>query len=295
MIDIYENNIKPFSEFKLWFAPQYPDCTVFNIYKVNEDGTLETEPIGDISVNGMDCRNTPTDILDLVYTEWNNFKTRPEFFVYELRHLNPEDFDKLDKQAFFDTLLIGVALIRLFRSSRSDPDVALPVIKKCTDWLHTTDFYRAPASSVYHECYAGGLIDHTLTVAMNIAELRHAPNFKDVRIEDAVLVALVHDWCKIGYYEPYQKNVQNEQTGQWEKVDAFRRSDALIPLGHGVASMFLARCYFRLSVEESLAIRWHMGEYNVAPNEMNELHQANEKYPLVQLIQFADRLAVAAY
>ena len=85
MIDIYENNIKPFSEFKLWFAPQYPDCTVFNIYKVNEDGTLETEPIGDISVNGMDCRNTPTDILDLVYTEWNNFKTRPEFFVWTSR------------------------------------------------------------------------------------------------------------------------------------------------------------------------------------------------------------------
>ena len=53
--------------------------------------------------------------------------------------------------------------------------------------------------------------------------------------------------------------------------------------------------FFKLSQEEALAIRWHMGEYNVADNEMNELHYANENYPLVFLLQFADRLSITNY
>ena len=66
-------------------------------------------------------------------------------------------------------------------------------------------------------------------------------------------------------------------------------------LGHGVSSMFLASRFFKLSVEEAAAIRWHMGDYNVADNEMNDLHQANETYPMVQLLQFADRLSRVKY
>ena len=59
--------------------------------------------------------------------------------------------------------------------------------------------------------------------------------------------------------------------------------------------MYLASKCFNLNLECLSAIRWHMGEYNVAQNEMNELHQCNEQFPLVQLLQFADRLSITSY
>lgn len=159
------------------------------------------------------------------------------------------------------------------------------------DWLRNTDFYRAPASSKYHESFVGGLLTHTIKVYNCTLDLLKSPTFADVNTKSAALASLCHDWCKIGLYESYQKNVKNEKTGEWEKVTAFRRNMKGIPMGHGATSMFIASHFFSLSNEEALAIRWHMGEYNVAPNEMDELHLANSKYPLCYLIQFADRAA----
>lgn len=164
------------------------------------------------------------------------------------------------------------------------------------NWLSTTDLYEAPASTIYHESEVGGLLKHTFITAHHAAMLSSLPVFEKINPEDAIFVALVHDWCKIGYYESYQKNVKNEATGQWEKQTAFKRKDhSYSCFGHGVSSMYLAQKFFKLSIDECLAIRWHMGEYNVANNEMNELHQANELYPLVYLLQFADRLACVSY
>ncbi len=166
---------------------------------------------------------------------------------------------------------------------------------KLTEWLRSTDFYKAPASTVYHDAFVGGLLVHTLNVYNNIVALQVVPQFKDVDIASAALVALTHDWCKIGLYEIYQKNVKNETTGQWEKVDAFRHNQTGVPLGHGVSSMFLASKFFRLTTEEALAIRWHQGRFNVCREEINEFQRANEIYPLVHMIQFADSLSITQY
>ena len=63
----------------------------------------------------------------------------------------------------------------------------------------------------------------------------------------------------------------------------------------GMQELYKAMKVFKLNDEEAAAIRWHMGEYNVASNEVNELHAANERYPLVQMLQFADRLSIVKY
>ena len=66
------------------------------------------------------------------------------------------------------------------------------------------------------------------------------------------------------------------------------------PIGHGEKSVImLLRLGLDLSEEEMLAIRWHMGEHSVAQTELHDLMDANEKYPLVQLLQTADRLAIS--
>lgn len=164
---------------------------------------------------------------------------------------------------------------------------------KMLDWLRNTDFYTAPASTIYHESYPGGLLVHSLRVYNIAMSLMITPAFEYVG--SAALAALVHDWCKIGLYESFYRNVKNEETGQWEKKPGYKRNQKGIPLGHGVTSMFLAQKFFRLSAEEALAIRWHQGRWNVCDAEVNEFQLANEKYPMVHLIQFADQLSVTEY
>lgn len=246
----------------------------------------------DIVYDAQD-RDIDNDVADRIKKDFIRFKTtRPEYLVGEefcLEGLSHSDYVNL-----YESLLVGIAFIRAAKNG-CDPDSAMPKLWPCIDWLRKSDFYEAPASTIYHESYRGGLLYHTLCVVTQIKDCRKINKFQNVPLENAVLVALIHDWCKIGLYESYTKNVKNEQTGQWEQVLAYKRTDPMIPLGHGVGSLFLARGFFKLSVEESLAIRWHMGEYNVAHNEMNELHAANEKYPLVQLLQFADRLSITKY
>lgn len=244
-----------------------------------------------------DDDQSETDGLDIFQIKSNfiNFKVRrPEYLIGVRPILSSMSAE--EKRDWYDRLFVGCMLCRVRRNNpTSNIDDAVDKALKILSNLHKTSFYEDPASSIYHESYPGGLLDHTLTVVNEIIDLHKVTKFNKVPYDVAVLAALVHDWCKIGLYEGYKRNVKNEKTGVWEKVDAYRRTDPPVPLGHGVASLYLVQQYLRLSREECLAIRWHMGEYNVAPNEMNELHCANERYPLVQMLQFADRLAIVNY
>ena len=175
-------------------------------------------------------------------------------------------------------------------------EISKTTYDRIVNWLNTTDFYKAPASTQYHESYVGGLCQHSINVANIASDLCELPIFENkVDKNSAVLIALMHDWCKINYYEPYMRNVKNDQTGQWEQKQAFKYKGAQIPLGHGVSSLFIAQKFFRLSLEESLAIRWHMGKWRCIDSEDSELQSANENYPLVHLIQFADQLSIVNY
>lgn len=170
---------------------------------------------------------------------------------------------------------------------------------KCADaaisWLESTDFYIAPASSIYHESFEGGLLYHTLKVYNEIIDLKHVDKFKDADIVSASLVALVHDWCKIGTYESYMKNVKDEKTGQWNQEKAYKRNPKGLPLGHGTYSMFLAEKFVKLSPEEACAINYHMGHWYISEAEVNDLQRANESFPLVHMLQFADQLSIVKY
>lgn len=229
-------------------------------------------------------------------------KCRPEAAVYEFTH---KDFWLSRRKEIYETLLAGCALLRAQKYAEEtgrayDEGKCIIKIADVLRWLGDTNFYTAPGSTVYHDSYAGGLCDHSIRVATHAVKLYYSDVMPAVRrdctLADVVLTALIHDWCKIDLYEPYMKNVKNDLTGQWEQVEAFKkREDFVAPFGHGASSLYLTMKFFKLSQEEALAIRWHMGEYNVANNEMNELHYANENYPLVFLLQFADRLSITNY
>lgn len=296
------SNIPDSSEFEYWFY-RNSDTTytvyVRDIVYLTWKGLVSVSCTYDIEndkliLEGKESVKEPTKLLE----DWDRFKKRPEFLVgLPLEWIKKTYY--FNNQDLYDWLLVGVHLIRngIGTGHNYDADVSWEPVDKCLRYLSITDFYEAPASTIYHDSYKSGLLSHTLSVVSNIIDLMNTSTFSStVKLENAIFVALVHDWCKIGMYESYKKNVKNEVTGSWEKVNAYRcKEHRYSTLGHGVSSMFIASKFFKLSVEEANAIRWHMGEYNVAPNEMNELHQANESYPLVNAIQFADRMSITQY
>ena len=58
----------------------------------------------------------------------------------------------------------------------------------------------------------------------------------DFSEETIAIVALLHDVCKIDFYDIEMRNRKNEETGQWEKVPFYTIKDNL-PYGHGEKSV----------------------------------------------------------
>lgn len=131
------------------------------------------------------------------------------------------------------------------------------------DYLENkSDFFTAPASARYHSAYEGGLCEHSLNVydclkdyleRTRVAEL-YGQRYSE---ETIALVALLHDVCKVGCYKPGTRNVKGED-GRWQQVPTYFYEDPL-PYGHGEKSVYIINGFLRLSREEAMAIRWHMG------------------------------------
>ena len=82
-------------------------------------------------------------------------------------------------------------------------------------WLENNGFYTSPASSRFHGCYAGGLLDHSLNVYDELVRLTKAyPEF-EFKQDSLIVTALFHDLCNVNFYKVEQRNLKNETTGQW--------------------------------------------------------------------------------
>ena len=151
------------------------------------------------------------------------------------------------------------------------------------------DFFTAPASTRFHSSYEGGLAQHSLNVYECLVHYLERERVREVyRLscseETAAVVALLHDICKIDTYVRDFRNVKNEQ-GQWEKVPVYRAEDKL-PYGHGEKSVYMISGFMKLTREEAMAIRWHMGFSG--SEDANLVGRALEAYPLAFALSTAD-------
>ncbi|MDD5938860.1 MAG: hydrolase [Clostridiales bacterium] len=159
------------------------------------------------------------------------------------------------------------------------------------DYLaNKSDFFSCPASARYHGAYPGGLCDHSLNVyhclTDYLARERVAELYGlEAGEESVAIVSLLHDLCKIGCYRAGTRNVKNEQTGQWEKVPTFFYEDPL-PYGHGEKSVYIISGFMRLTRQEAMAIRWHMGFSGGEDSRL--VGKALEQYPLAFALSVAD-------
>lgn len=163
--------------------------------------------------------------------------------------------------------------------------------ERLLDYLQSeqSDFFTAPSSSRFHGSYAGGLVQHSLNVYYCLKDYLSRENTKTLygmnySEETITLVSLLHDVCKINFYEVDYRNAKNSK-GQWEKVPYYKINDQL-PYGHGEKSVYIISGFMRLSREEAFAIRYHMGFSGVEDN--NTIGRAFEMFPLALALNVAD-------
>ena len=158
------------------------------------------------------------------------------------------------------------------------------------DYLENkSDFFTAPASTRYHGAYAGGLCDHSVNVYHCLRDYLSRARVQELygleySEETVALVALLHDVCKVGCYKSGTRNVKGSD-GKWTAVPTFFFDDPL-PYGHGEKSVYIVNGFLRLTREEAMAIRWHMGFSG--GEDKGLVGQAFQKYPLAFALATAD-------
>ncbi len=189
-------------------------------------------------------------------------------------------------------------------------------IKLCREYIHRdgledllaylekSDFYTAPSSTRFHLNEEGGLCRHSMNV-FNMAgriykhcgigeaiQNGQSPFKAGISMESLAIATLFHDLCKIGIYSRAEK-YRKDANGRWETYMTWEFKETF-PLGHAEKSLAIISRYMRLTDEEMLAIRWHMGMFDVGENGSSNryaFYDATDVSPLVSIVCSADFLA----
>lgn len=173
-------------------------------------------------------------------------------------------------------------------------------IDNVMQYLCSSDFFTAPASTSFHGNYERGLAEHSYNVYIAAMRLRATaislnPDMEKQLPEDSVtLAALLHDVCKIDIYKNVVKS-RKTTFGTWEKYDGYDVDYSQFPLGHGEKSVILLlRQGLDMTDAEIAAIRWHMTAWELPLHSAEakaNMNAARNNYPLCSLIQLADGFA----
>ena len=169
--------------------------------------------------------------------------------------------------------------------------------------LEQSDFFEAPASTIYLYAFRGGLCAHSLNVYNVLVRLCQSLYAENCPYNDDTLkiVALFHDFDKMNKYE---KTVRNQKvyspTGSkydemgkfdWQSVAGYKRKEDkdVFTIGtHGENSAYMTETFIPLSAEEHCAIVNHHSVYD--NNKLN-VTGIYSKYHLACLLHVADMLS----
>lgn len=156
------------------------------------------------------------------------------------------------------------------------PDGTSLLSTEMLEKLALLGFFEAPASVKYHRNYTGGLLDHSYTVANFLVRLTENNHLVWGNPRSPYLVGMFHDLCKIDQY--YHNGTD------WEY-----NPNTLLK-GHGDKSVMLLSQFYRLTEEEVMCIRYHMGAFT-DKEEWSDYTRAIHQYPNVLWTHQADMLA----
>lgn len=167
-------------------------------------------------------------------------------------------------------------------------------------YFRKSDFYTAPASTRFHSCHEGGLLEHSLNVYDCLMSKHNSEIWKDilndVPDESLAIAALCHDTCKTYFYTTEIKNRKvykddgnkKDSNGRydWEFYNAYTVDDK-IPYGHGEKSVMMLEEFIKLKPVERYAIRWHMG-FTEPKENWNNFTAAIKLHPLCLALHISD-------
>ncbi len=161
---------------------------------------------------------------------------------------------------------------------------------KLLEYLENNDFFTAPASARFHLAEEGGLCQHSINVykrLVNVVKTEFGENYQNVYSDETLAVCgLLHDICKVNFYSVDYRN--SKENGTWVKVPYYRVEEKF-PYGHGEKSVFIASQYIQLSVDEAMAINWHMGGFDErVKGGSYSISEAYGKFKLALLLHVAD-------
>ena len=92
-----------------------------------------------------------------------------------------------------------------------------------------------------------------------------------------------------------KRQVKHDSIGDfvWETVLGYKFDDP-IPYGHGEKSVYIISSFIKLTREEAMAIRWHMGPYDEAAGSYaykDARRYAKFRWPMVIALHDADMTA----
>ena len=197
--------------------------------------------------------------------------------------------------------------------------------KENADWagfkkfLLESDFFIAPASTMFHANYTGGLCEHCLNVydsLVTLTAMRYGDSLYPYSWDSMALVALFHDLSKTNYYMWASKNVKKyfgkdepiphgikvdtDSSGKyaWTKVYSWQRrplNSSFIYGGHEDTSVLMLQNYVWLSQDEIIAILHHTGVVGTTSfDQQKEFSYCYTVYPLAFMLHLADTYSAYA-
>ncbi len=156
-------------------------------------------------------------------------------------------------------------------------------VEALVEFLRVSDFFRAPCSTHHHLARPGGLAEHSYNVYSLLCR-SVAGHGLDIPHETVVVCGLGHDLCKVHHYR--------EEAKDGQRVYVVRDN---LPLGHGEQSLSVLQEFLDLEDVEKMAIRWHMGPFDMSVhfNNREAFNEATKRTPLVPLLFIADYEASA--
>lgn len=147
------------------------------------------------------------------------------------------------------------------------------VIKTLDKW----GFFSAPASTKYHGNYEGGLFDHSYAVMQALIDLTEKNGLIWERKGSPLIIGMLHDLCKCDNYITYGS-------------DGYEYNTDTLLKGHGDKSVMRCASLLKLTEEEVVCIRYHMGAFT-GKEEWQDYTRAIHSYPNVLWTHHADMIA----
>ncbi|MEG1565407.1 MAG: hydrolase [Bacilli bacterium] len=163
-------------------------------------------------------------------------------------------------------------------------------------WIENSDFFVAPASTMYHLSCKYGLLKHSLNVydrLMKIVDFEYKDKVEEnlgVDNADLALIALCHDLCKAETYTVEMRNTK-DASGNWIKEPYYKYSPKFEMGGHGQKSLFIVQQFITgLSLNVCSSIVYHMGASGCpnSPLKDDTALQCMESLPIVMFTNIAD-------